>query len=202
MQVLDGTLAVEVIKGSRGEFCVGTLKTSIGEFKIKDAALEQFERGSYQGRFTIEKIYIENTRWRGGWFTNLVAKVTEDGFQITHESDASVPSTVQPAEPDPLDDEPTNKKLAKSDKEKATPSASPTTVDKAKVAPDADANTSTQADEKLFGIELYPMFVERAEWISLDNTINREQFRLQRERLKEVGYRFRAKNQQWQLEQA
>ena len=64
MQILDGTLAVEVIKGSRGDFCVGTLKTSIGEFKIKDAALEQFERGSYQGRFTIEKIYIESTRWQ------------------------------------------------------------------------------------------------------------------------------------------
>ena len=44
MQILDGTLAVEVIKGNRGDFCVGTLTTSIGEFKVKDAALEQFER--------------------------------------------------------------------------------------------------------------------------------------------------------------
>ena len=199
MHILDGTLAVEVIKGARGDFCVGTLKTSIGEFKIKDAALEQFERGSYQGRFTIEKIYIESTRWRGGWFTNLMAKVSEDGYQITDEADTASPTSVAQAEPDPLDDELTSKQAGKPVKVKASSPASIRSV--ATANPSTDTQSSAESDEKLFGIELHPLFVERSEWIQLDNTIDREQFRLQRERLKEVGYRFRAKNQSWQLEQ-
>ena len=75
MQILDGTLTIEVIPGRRGDFCVGTLLTSIGEFKVKDAALDQFERGSYIGRFTVEKIYMESAKWRNGWFANLMAKI-------------------------------------------------------------------------------------------------------------------------------
>jgi hypothetical protein len=204
MQILDGTLVVEVIKGSRGDFCVGTLKTSIGEFKIKDAALEQFDRGTYSGRFTIDKVYIENTRWRGGWFTNLMAKVAKDGYQINNEDDSPAPAPSVQAEPDPLDDPVVSQAIAKPLKEvpeserwlhepKATESLN-------KAMEWTVQHPINDPDIKLFGIELYPLFKERAASIALDNTIDREQFRMQRDRLKANGYRFDPKTQQWQLE--
>ena len=52
---------------------------------------------------------------------------------------------------------------------------------------------------KLFGIELNELFVQRAARISLDPTVDRVQFRSQRERLKAVGYQFDAKSQEWVL---
>jgi Protein of unknown function (DUF3275) len=185
MQILDGTLLVEVIKGSRGDFCVGTLKTSIGDFKVKDAALEQFDRGSYSGRFSIDKVYIENTRWRGGWFTNLMAKVAEDGYQINDEDKSPAPAHSVQAEPDPLDDPIASKAVEK-------PEAAVPKVDRTQ-------QFDTDPDMKLFGVELYPLFEQRAASIALDNTIDREQFRMQRDRLKAHGYRFDPKTQQWQL---
>ena len=197
MQILDGTLAVEVIKGSRGDFCVGTLLTSIGEFKVKDAALEQFDRGSYTGRFTIEKIYIESTRWRGGWFTNLMAKIAIDGYQINDEDESPAPAPSAQAEPDPIDDAAAQPSQANAPVEPAERSAEPESVSSLPASiPD---KTAQDPDEKLFGIELYPLFKQRAASIALDNTIDREQFRMQRDRLKENGYRFDPRNQQWHL---
>lgn len=197
MQILDGTLAVEVIKGSRGDFCVGTLLTSIGEFKVKDAALEQFDRGSYTGRFTIEKIYIESTRWRGGWFTNLMAKIAIDGYQINDEDESPAPAPSAQAEPDPIDDAAAQSSQANAPVEPPERSSEPESVSTLPAAiPDKMAQ---DPDEKLFGIELYPLFKQRAPSIALDNTIDREQFRMQRDRLKENGYRFDPRNQQWHL---
>lgn len=204
MQILDGTLAVEVIKGSRGDFCVGTLMTSIGEFKVKDAALEQFDRGSYTGRFTIEKIYIESTRWRGGWFTNLMAKIAIDGYQINEEDESPAPAPSAQAEPDPIDDPVASKPGVQS--ESPVPSGEswlhePIAAQSLNKSLEWTANNPVNdPDEKLFGIELYPLFKQRAASIALDNTIDREQFRMQRDRLKENGYRFDPRNQQWHLE--
>jgi hypothetical protein len=202
MQILDGTLMVEVIKGSRGDFCVGTLKTSIGDFKVKDAALEQFDRGTYSGRFTIDKVYIENTRWRGGWFTNLMAKVAEDGYQINDEEKSSAPAPSAQAEPDPLDDPIASKTI---EKPQATALQAEQchhelkTAEALNNARDRTSQSTTDPDMQLFGVELYPLFEQRAASIALDNTIDREQFRRQRDRLKAHGYRFDPKTQQWQL---
>jgi hypothetical protein len=53
-----------------------------------------------------------------------------------------------------------------------------------------------EADLKLFGLEIYDLFVAGDD-ISLDPTVDREQFRMQRDRLKASGYRFRAQSQVW-----
>ena len=203
MQILDGTLAVEVIKGNRGDFCVGTLTTSIGEFKVKDAALEQFERGTYAGRFSIEKVYIESTRWRGGWFTNLMAKIAIDGYQINEEDTSSTNAPSAQAEPDPIDDHDTSKPSVQPENSASVNEASLHEPEAAQ-SPEqpqelSNNNPVSDPDEKLFGIELYPLFKARAPAIALDNTIDREQFRLQRDKLKASGYRFDPKDQHWHL---
>ena len=203
MQILDGTLTIEVIPGRRGDFCVGTLLTSIGEFKVKDAALDQFERGSYKGRFTVEKIYMESAKWRNGWFTNLMAKIALDGYQINEEEESPAAAPSAQAEPDSIDDSVDSTPSAQA--EPAIPDSEksfhePQAAESLKQALDWTANNPVnEPDEKLFGIELYPLFKQRAKSIALDNTIDREQFRMQRDRLKVNGYRFDTKDQKWHL---
>ena len=46
-------------------FQVGELTTSVGEFKVKDKVLEQFEPGAYTGTFLIDKIYPHSYVWYG-----------------------------------------------------------------------------------------------------------------------------------------
>ena len=42
---IDGILNVKSINGSRGVFSVGDLTTPVGNFKVKDQILDQFDDG-------------------------------------------------------------------------------------------------------------------------------------------------------------
>lgn len=53
---IPGHLAIRTIQGRNGAFNVGRLSTSIGEFVIKDAVLEQHVEGKYRGEFVITEI--------------------------------------------------------------------------------------------------------------------------------------------------
>ena len=53
-----------------------------------------------------------------------------------------------------------------------------------------------EADLKLFGLEIHALFVAGAE-IALDLSEDREKLRSQRDRLKQVGYRFQSQTQRW-----
>ena len=193
MHILPGTLIVEEIRGRKGLFCVGTLKTSIGDFKVKDSALDQFAVGAYTGSFTIEKIFTKGVPWRGGFFTEIIAQIARDGFLIDKETDS--PESTVPAlqaEPDPLDDS----KLTTVERSGETGLASDATQG---VNSDSKSDTSEIEDSnlQLFGLELNKLLCSRAQEIKLDPTVERHQFRLQRDRLKEMGYRFDFASQQW-----
>lgn len=193
MHILPGTLIVEEIQGRKGLFCVGTLKTSIGDFKVKDSALDQFAVGAYTGSFTIEKIFTKGVPWRGGFFTEIIAQIARDGFLIDKETDS--PESTVPAlqaEPDPLDDS------------KLSALAAAENPGLAFDAAQADSVTSlvgtiktADTDLQLFGLELQEKLTNGSQEIKLDPTVERQQFRLQRDRLKEMGYRFDFASQQW-----
>jgi hypothetical protein len=51
MITLPGQLAIKTIHGSNGDFNVGRLATSIGEFVVKNAELDQYRRRQVRGRF-------------------------------------------------------------------------------------------------------------------------------------------------------
>lgn len=219
MLIVPGHLSVEQIQGRRGAFCVGTLKLSIGEFKIKDSALDQFEPGLYRGHFTIEKIYTKGVPWRGGFFTELIAKIAPDGFLIDDEA-SSEPALPPQAEPDPADE---SSASAASDQQpgvkpsggttnasqkprkpvagplQGLPEGGPISSSTASNSRQANQPVEEHADAELFGVEIYEQFVERAQGIALDPTVDREVFRRQRDRLKAVGYRFDSKAQRWYL---
>ena len=56
MITLPGQLAIKTIHGRNGDFNVGRLATSIGEFVIKNAELDQYNEGKYEGDFIITEI--------------------------------------------------------------------------------------------------------------------------------------------------
>ena len=202
MQVLDGTLVVEAVNGQYGSFNVGILKTSIGEFKIKDAALDQFKAGVFEGRFTLEKIYVESKPWRNGIFTNLMVKIAVDGYQIAEENDGPAEAPSAQAEPDAIDvpvstEKPTSTEPAISESVKDEQSSIPEA--EAAKSENLDESDATDPDEELFGIELYEIFKNRIEVIELDTTVDRVKFRMQIGRLKDVGYAFDSLNQVWRL---
>ena len=202
MQVLDGTLVVEAVNGQYGSFNVGILKTSIGEFKIKDAALDQFKAGVFEGRFTLEKIYVESKPWRNGIFTNLMVKIAVDGYQIAEENDGPAEAPSAQAEPDAIDvpvstEKPTSTEPAISESVKDEQSSIPEA--EAAKSENLDESDATDPDEELFGIELYAIFKNRIEVIELDTTVDRVKFRMQIGRLKDVGYAFDSLNQVWRL---
>ena len=53
---VTGQLAIRTIHGRNGAFNVGRLTTSIGEFVIKNAELDQYREGKYDGDFVIAQI--------------------------------------------------------------------------------------------------------------------------------------------------
>src|SRR3546814_4263837 len=55
--IVSGQLTLRAIRGRNGPFTVGRLTTHLGVFKVKDAELEQYPEGKYDGEFVIRYIY-------------------------------------------------------------------------------------------------------------------------------------------------
>lgn len=180
---LSGTLDVRTIKGSNGPFQVGELSTSVGEFKVKDKVLEQFEPGAYTGTFLIDKIYPHSYMWYGKVTVEIRARLADvqlDNDEPFSETGREPAST----EPDPVDEERT-----------------PGTAVAAR-ADETAASAQTGADSgelylpDLFGTELADAIVA-GEPVKLDPTVDRGVFRQQRDQLRAFGYAFQASSQTW-----
>ncbi len=63
---IPGHLAIRTIQGRNGAFNVGRLSTSIGEFVIKDAVLEQHVEGKITGK-RIQNGFFWRLRNRSDW---------------------------------------------------------------------------------------------------------------------------------------
>ncbi len=101
---IPGVLTIKSIEGARCVFSVGDLRTEVGEFRIKDALLDEYEPGQYTGRFVISNIYPSSYTWRGRVSIEIRARLQEmmlDEVELVGPLDNSVPAI----EPDPLDEE-------------------------------------------------------------------------------------------------
>lgn len=181
---LSGTLDVRTIKGSNGPFQVGELTTSVGEFKVKDKVLEQFEPGAYTGTFLIDKIYPHSYVWYGKVTVEIRARLAD----VQLDNDEPFSETNQPpssAEPDPADEErtPGTTALARTHE---TPTTTP--------QPAGESGELYLPD--LFGTELADAMVA-GEPVKLDPTVDRGVFRQQRDQLRAFGYAFQASTQTW-----
>ncbi|MDR8402142.1 DUF3275 family protein [Paraburkholderia sp. USG1] len=186
MITIPGTLDVRTIKGSNGPFQVGELTTSVGDFKVKDKMLEQFEPGAYTGTFLIDRIYPHSYVWYGKVTVEIRARLAD--VQLDNDEPLGSPDAAPPSiEPDPADEE---RRVA----------AVAATAD---ALPEANAATEPEtesADElrlpDLFGAELADAILA-GEPVRLDSTVERSVLRRQRDELDAYGYTFQASTQTW-----
>lgn len=190
---IEGKIAVKSVSGFNGDFSVGDLTTGIGDFKVVDAILDQFEPGTYEGVFLVERIYPYSRVWNGKVMIEVRAKIA-DIILSTH-SEVVLPIDEAP-EPDPI-------------VEQRSPVRMPPVVQLPTVIVTPDGEILEQSESKselvedlvskLFGAdpETLETVLSGGEPIILDPTIDRELFRQQRDYLKAKGYKFDPIAQIW-----
>lgn len=201
--IVAGQLTLRTIRGRNGPFTVGRLTTHLGVFEVKDAELEQYPEGKYDGEFIIQYIYPRAYPTGAGMRFEIRATLggmTLSGLDELSRDDAK---SFAAQEVDPLDEELGTQSVA-------TPATTPTSkATPVQVASDPlidttpfGMDTSSAAiaagdgpdrdDAALFGL-LWPL----EDSIKLDSTIDRRTLRAQIARLGELGYSLDFKAQEW-----
>ncbi|WP_447843508.1 DUF3275 family protein [Pseudomonas aeruginosa] len=206
--IVPGQLALRTIHGRNGKFNVGKLECQLGKFTIKDAELEQYPEGKYQGEFVLRYIFLKGYPISDGSM-RFEMRANLDGmtlFGIDKLSKAEAHSFA-PQEVDPLDeDQGTQPATTPAKPAKASRSAKPapaqTSADPlvdttpfgvdAPPAAAAAPGSTEDGDAALFGL-LWPL----GESVKLDSTIDRRALRAQIARLGELGYALDFKTQEW-----
>ncbi|MDT0498599.1 DUF3275 family protein [Algiphilus sp. W345] len=193
MLKLSGTLAIRTIHGARGAFNVGRLLTEIGEFAVKDSLIEEYDEGRYKGEFGIIAI-TPSTYFAAG---RTVVEVRARLGSIALE-DIAAPAGDDRSpiiEPDPIESEPASTGQVSIDT--GTAESATATFDTAVATAGSDSldtpDDAEHALQTLFG-SLWPLEVR----VKLDPTVDRGLFRTQRDKLKELGYRFQPVGQVWE----
>ncbi|MCK9261446.1 MAG: DUF3275 family protein [Azoarcus sp.] len=200
MITLPGQLAIKTIHGRNGDFNVGRLATSIGEFVVKNAELDQYAEGKYDGDFVIAEIRPSTYNASGRMVIEiraLLGGMTLSNIDALSRDDAR---RLSPQEVDPIDEEaqtpgpagPKAKPKAKSHNLRdplvdTTPFGSEPRTAFPEASADAD-------DATLFGA-LWPL----GDVVKLDATVDRRVLRQQRDRLGVLGYGFAPLSQDWHL---
>lgn len=199
MITLPGQLAIKTIHGRNGDFNVGRLSTSIGEFVIKNAELDQYNEGKYRGDFVVTEIRPSTYNTSGRMVIEIRAHLggmTLSSIDDLSEADAN---QLSPQEVDPIDEEVQAPAPIKALARRA-PHAAPTdplvdttpfSVAEAKPSP---AKPAEEDDASLFAT-LWPL----GPTVKLDATVDRRTLRQQRTRLDALGYQFKALSQDWHL---
>ncbi len=203
MITLPGQLAIKTIHGRNGDFNVGRLATSIGEFVIKNAELDQYREGKYEGDFVITEIRPSTYNTSGRMVIEIRAHL--GGMTLSNIDPLShdEANRLSPQEVDPIDEEaqapipstsaPVEAKAATSDDPLVD-----TTPFGADVPAKLASKPVTQDDDAtLFGA-LWPL----GEIVKLDATVDRRLLRQQRDRLGALGYEFAPLSQDWHLASA
>ncbi len=201
--LVAGQLTLRTIRGRNGPFTVGRLTTHLGVFEVKDAELEQYPEGKYDGEFVIKYIYPRAYPTGGGMRFEIRANLdgmTLSGLDELSRDDAK---SFAAQEVDPLDEELGTQPVATpatAPTSKATPvqasadpliDTTPFGVDTPSAAIAAEGGPDSD-DAALFGL-LWPL----EESIKLDSTIDRRTLRTQIARLGELGYALDFKTQEW-----
>ncbi len=193
MITINGVLTVKQISGANGKFCTGDLNTSIGEFKVKESILDQFEEGRYEGEFVIERFYLTSYVWRGKSTTDIRAKVTD--IRLDTADEGEVDNTMP--EPDPVSEgmvaESTGDNKANFDSVNITDTKAEVT-EEYKLTNDVAKDYENLAP--IVGVELVYQLANHLP-VKLDPTVDRALFRQQRDVLKAHGYQFDAITQSW-----
>ncbi|MGJ3439097.1 DUF3275 family protein [Pseudomonas sp. Je.1.5.c] len=196
---ITGQLAIRTISGRLGLFNVGRLSTSIGEFTIKDALLDQYQEGKYRGDFAIKQIrpsyYSHGGRLVVEIRAELEGMTLDDVTGLSREDEEHLSTNV----PDPLEEDgPPPTPPPSSRRRPGAPTAPQTnaaTSEEPFGMPPPAASTADDADAELFGT-VWPL----NETVRLDTTVDRQRLRAQCTRLDQLGYTMDFKTQTWSRE--
>jgi len=190
---IPGQLAIRTINGRNGDFNVGRLSTSIGEFVIKDALLDQYDDGKYRGDFLITEIRPSYYSTAGRLVVEIRAKLDSMNLDDVDNLSAEDAAKLSPNEPDPLDEEPAAPTVATAPRK--TQSVARTKPPEEDVPFGREPSGSVidpELDAELFGT-IWPL----NETVRLDTTVDRQRLRKQCVRLNELGYVLDFKLQVW-----
>jgi hypothetical protein len=199
MITLPGQLAIKTIHGRNGDFNVGRLTTSIGEFVIKNAELDQYEEGKYDGDFAIAEIrpstyntsgrmVIEIRAHLGGMTLSNIDRLSKDEAQ-----------RLSPQEVDPIDEEVQAPSTARPQARSKARSTRDPLVDTTPFGSEPVTASSPEASAEEDDAALFNMLWPLGEIVKLDATVDRRVLRQQRDRLDALGYRFEPLSQDWHL---
>jgi hypothetical protein len=203
MITVPGQLAIKTIHGKNGDFNVGRLATSIGEFVIKNAELDQYREGKYEGDFIITEIRPSTYNTSGRMVIEIRAHLGGMTLSNIDPLSRDEANRLSPQEVDPIDEEaqtpvPTTSAPVEA---KATASSDPlvdTTPFSAATPVKPAAKSAIPGDDAtLFGA-LWPL----GDIVKLDATVDRRMLRQQRDRLGALGYEFAPLSQDWHLASA
>ncbi|MGR4868227.1 DUF3275 family protein [Variovorax sp. LARHSF232] len=201
MITLPGQLAIKTIHGRNGDFNVGRLATSIGEFVVKNAELDQYAEGKYEGDFVIAEIRPSTYNANGRMVIEIRAHLGGMTLSNIDALSGDEARRLSPQEVDPIDEEaqattpaPT-KAPARS---KRRPAHDPLVDTTPFGSEPAAAASETSADDAVLFGALWPL----DEPVKLDATVDRRVLRQQRDRLGQLGYEFAPLSQDWHLAQA
>lgn len=173
MYQFKGTLIVRKIFGKYGEFAIGTIQTPIGEFSVKQAQLDEYQEGTYEGRFVVSNIRTIS----GGFGTNkliLESRATLDSIHIDEIDPAPVEAITE-----------------------ADPITEADNVDFEQVA--ASTQSTTDVDlQNLFNAQEIAT-IEQGEAVVLDPSNDRGILRQQHNYLKTNAWKFNMQEQAWYL---
>ncbi len=201
MITVPGQLAIKTIHGRNGDFNVGRLATSIGEFVIKNAELDQYAEGKYDGDFLITEIRPSTYSTSGRMVIEIRAHLGGMTLSSIDPLSRDEARRLSPQEVDPIDEEaqaPVPVAAPAPAKAKARKGRDPL-VDTTPFGIEATATPSPKAsaeedDTALFGT-LWPL----GDSVKLDPTVDRRVLRQQRDRLGVLGYAFAPLSQDWHL---
>lgn len=197
---IPGQLAIKTIHGRNGDFNVGRLATSIGEFVIKNAELDQYAEGKYDGDFIITEIRPSTYTASGRMVIEIRAHLGGMTLSSIDRLSRDEASRLSPQEVDPIDEEVTAPAPAV-----ARPKSKPPAAKKTRVASDPLDDTTpfgitdpaTKADTEAEDAALFGTLWPLGDVVKLDATVNRRTLREQRDRLGTLGYEFEPLSQQW-----
>lgn len=198
---IPGQLAIRTISGRNGDFNVGRLSTSIGEFVIKDALLDQYSEGKYRGDFLITEIRPSYYSTSGRLVVEIRAKLESMSLDDVDKLTAEDAATLSASEPDPIDEElssvlqkPLQQRKKLTSSKGAGSTGEPSAAEDAPFGMPPSLASSAEQDADLFGT-IWPL----CDTVKLDTTVDRQRLRQQCTRLGELGYVLDFKLQVWTL---
>ena len=203
MITIPGQLAIKTIHGRNGDFNVGRLATSIGEFVVKNAELDQYREGKYDGDFVIVEIRPSTYNANGRMVIEIRAHLGGMTLSNIDALSRDEARRLSPQEVDPIDEETqapapdTTKATAKSKSRSSRDPLIDTTPFGSEPAAASSGSSAEADDASLFGT-LWPM----GDVVKLDATVDRRVLRQQRDRLGALGYEFAPLSQDWHLAKA